>query len=138
MLQKVKILQFFLQFLVACTRLYTPLCRSVGRSVGHTTFFMIFILGPYCSGPNGLVTSNMAPAHPHATLVAVYPALLLFNLCFSVSLFPFVCFSLSLRVLEALKRRRNPKMKELTTVCLSIGLRVCPPTPLKKTKHWGA
>ena len=27
-------------FLVACTRLYTPLCRSVGLSVGHTTFFV--------------------------------------------------------------------------------------------------
>ena len=24
---------------------------------------------------NGLVTSHMAPAHPHATSVAVYPAL---------------------------------------------------------------
>ena len=27
--------------------------------------------------PNGLVTSNIAPAHPHATLVAVHPALFL-------------------------------------------------------------
>ena len=36
---------------------------------------MIFIFGPHCSCPNGLVTSNMAPAHPHATSVAVYPAL---------------------------------------------------------------
>ena len=29
-----------------------------------------------CSCPNGLVTSNMAPAHPHATSVTVYTALL--------------------------------------------------------------
>ena len=52
-------------------------CRSVGRLVGrsHFTFFMIFIFGPHCSCPNGLVTSNIAPARPHATSVAVYPAL---------------------------------------------------------------
>ena len=50
--------------------------RSVGRLVGHVLlFFMILFLWPHCSCPNGLVTSNMAPAHPHATLVDVYPAL---------------------------------------------------------------
>ena len=66
--------------LVACTRLYTPLCLSVHLSIGRSnfTFFMIFIFGPYCSSPNGLVISNMAPAHPHATWIAVYPALLFF------------------------------------------------------------
>ena len=67
-------------FLVACTRLYNPLCPSVDRSVGrlvcHTLlFFMILSFRPHCSCPNGLVISNMAPAHPHATSVAVYPAL---------------------------------------------------------------
>ena len=62
-------------FLVACTQLYKTLCRSVGWS--HFAFFMIFIFGPHCSCPNGLVTSNMAPAHPHATSVAVYLALFL-------------------------------------------------------------
>ena len=36
---------------------------------------MILFLWPHCSCPNGLVTSNMTPAHPHATSVAVYPAL---------------------------------------------------------------
>ena len=51
--------------------------RSVSRIVGHTLlFFMILFLWPHCSCLNGLVTSNMAPAHPHATSVAVYPALL--------------------------------------------------------------
>ena len=35
-------------------------------------WFMIFIIGPHCSCPNGLVTSNMAPAHPHATSARVY------------------------------------------------------------------
>ena len=51
---------------------------SVGRSVcwSHFTFFMIFMFGSHRSCPNGLVTSNMAPAHSHATSVAVYPALL--------------------------------------------------------------
>ena len=49
---------------------------SVRQLVGHTLlFFMIFILGPYCSCPKGLVVSNTAPAHPRATCVAVYPAL---------------------------------------------------------------
>ena len=72
----------WLQFLVACTRLYTPLCPSVGWLVGrsHFTFFMISIFGPYCFSPNGLVISNMAPAHPHATSVAVYPALFFYVL----------------------------------------------------------
>ena len=58
-----------------CTRLYNPLCPSVGRS--HFTFFMILFIWPHCSCPNGLVTSNMAPAQPHATSVTVYPALFL-------------------------------------------------------------
>ena len=52
--------------------------RLVGRSVGRshfTFFFMILLLLPPCSCPNCLVTSNMAPAHPHAISVAVYPAL---------------------------------------------------------------
>ena len=65
-----------LDFLVACTQLYTPLCPLVGRSVVLSFtlhFFMIFIFGPHCSCPNGLVTLIMAPPHPHATLVAVYP-----------------------------------------------------------------
>ena len=65
-------------FLIACTRLYNPHCPSIGRLVGHTLFFfMILFLWPHCSCPNGLVTSNMAPVHPHATSVAVYPALFL-------------------------------------------------------------
>ena len=44
---------------------------------------MILFLWPHCSGSNDLVTSNMAPAHPHATLVAVYPALFYCNLIHS-------------------------------------------------------
>ena len=72
------------RYLVACTQLYTPLClsltvsQSVGWLVGRSvTFysFMIFIFGPHCSCRNGLVTSNVAPAHPHATSVSVHPAL---------------------------------------------------------------
>ena len=45
------------RYLVACTRLYNPLCPFVGRSVCQSAFFA-------------------APAHLHATKVAVYPALL--------------------------------------------------------------
>ena len=81
-------------FLVACTRLYNPLSLSirrsvgrlvgwsVGRSVGHILLFLwLLFLWPHGSCPKGLVTSNMAPAHPHATSVAVYPALFL-NRCY--------------------------------------------------------
>ena len=45
---------FFLLFLVACTRLYNPLCRSVRRSVGYTLLFsaisafFAFLLLPKC------------------------------------------------------------------------------------------
>ena len=51
---------------------------SVSRSVILYFFlwFYFFFL-PHCSFPNGLVTSNMAPAHPHATSGAMYPALFL-------------------------------------------------------------
>ena len=52
--------------------------RSVGRLVGDTLLFFMILL-PHGSCPNGLVTSNMAPAHPHATSVAVYPAWLNFK-----------------------------------------------------------
>ena len=44
----------------------------------HFTFFVFFLLfglQPHCSCPNDQVTSNTAPAHLHATGVAVYPAL---------------------------------------------------------------
>ena len=52
--------------------------RSVRRSVGHTLLFLGFWdFWLQCSCPNDLVTSITAPAHPHATGVAVYPALFL-------------------------------------------------------------
>ena len=56
---------------------HLSVCLSVLPSVHHTLlFFGICVLWPYCSCPNDGVASNMAPAHPHATSVAVYPALL--------------------------------------------------------------
>ena len=45
---------------------------SVGPSVHHTSFFLL-----HCSCSNDLATSITAPAHPHATGVAVYSALFL-------------------------------------------------------------
>ena len=49
---------------------------SAGPSVRHTLLFLGFcVLWPHCSSPSDQVTSNTAPAHPHATGVAVYPAL---------------------------------------------------------------
>ena len=62
-------------FLVACTRLYNPLCSSVGRSV--TLYFLFMFLFLWLLLPKwSCDLKYMAPAHPHATLVAVYPALL--------------------------------------------------------------
>ena len=60
-------------------------CPSVRRSFrplvrpSVTLNFFCFFCGlwPHCSCPNDGVTSIMAPAHPHATGVAVYLALLL-------------------------------------------------------------
>ena len=54
---------------------------SVGRSVGRSVPFLLFrrflAFWAYGSCPDALVTfSSTAPAHPHATRVAVYPALL--------------------------------------------------------------
>ena len=47
--------------------------RFVGPSARPSVRFCVF--RPHCSCPNDEVTSIMAPAHPHATGVAVYPAL---------------------------------------------------------------
>ena len=59
------------------TRLYSPLCRSVGWSVGPFLLFRRFwAFWAYCSCPDALLSfSSTAPAHLHATRVAVYPAL---------------------------------------------------------------
>ena len=59
---------------------YTPLCWSVCPSVcpSHFTFFRFLRSLPQCSCPNDQVTSKTALAHPHATGVAVYPALFMF------------------------------------------------------------
>ena len=49
---------------------------SVGLSVHHTLLFLFFCgIWPHSSCPNDQVTSNIAPAHPHAPWVAAYPAL---------------------------------------------------------------
>ena len=53
---------------------------SVGRSVGWSVPFLLFwrfwAFWAYGSRPDALVTfSSTAPAHPHATRVAMYPAL---------------------------------------------------------------
>ena len=50
----------------------------IGRLVPILLFFMISFLWPHCSYLTGLVTSNMAPAHPHATSVALFLILSLF------------------------------------------------------------
>ena len=56
---------------------------SIGPSVRlsvHPSVTLLFLgfcgLRPHCSCPSDQVTSNTAPAYPHATGVAVYPALL--------------------------------------------------------------
>ena len=87
--------------------IYWLVCWSIGWLVGPTVgnillFFMALFLGPHCSCPNGLVTPNMAPAHPHSTSVAVYPALF----CY-VSLV--LSASVGMRFQEPLVGPRNPK-----------------------------
>ena len=71
------------RFLVACYATLRPALSvrwSVGPLVRHTLLFFGFCgLWPHCSCPSDQVTSNMAPAHPHATGVAVYPALFYTN-----------------------------------------------------------
>ena len=64
-------------FLVA---LYNQLCPSVGRSLGWSVRVSFFgVTGGFCiAAPAqmlGLVLFITAPAHPHATSVAVYTAL---------------------------------------------------------------
>ena len=87
-------------FLVACyatlqpalsvRRSVRPSVRpSVRRSVRHTLLFLGFCgFWPHCSCPNDGVTSIMAPAHPHATGIVVYPA-------FYRSCVPSVCQSIA-------------------------------------------
>ena len=54
---------------------------SVRPLVRHTLLFFGFCgLWPHRSCPNDLVTLNTAPAHPHATGAAVYPALFMLTL----------------------------------------------------------
>ena len=66
-------LKLFPEFLVACTRLYNPLCPSV-----TLCFFGVYWrFWGHCSCPTAwLVYFITASAHPHAIRVAVYPALL--------------------------------------------------------------
>ena len=72
-----------LHFLVACYATLHPALSvrpsvhwSIHQSVHHTLLFLFFCgLWPHCSCPNDQVTSNTTPAHPHATGVAMYPAL---------------------------------------------------------------
>ena len=78
---------FLICVLVACYATLQPalsvrssvgpsVCRSVRPLVRHTLLFWGFCgLWPHCSCPNDEATSNMAPAHLHATRVAVYLAL---------------------------------------------------------------
>ena len=66
-------------FLVFSRVLRDSTPRYVGPSVGRLVPFLLFwrflAFRAYGSCPDALVTSNTAPAHPHATRVAVYPAL---------------------------------------------------------------
>ena len=78
LIYEVEIINFFL---VACyATLHPPMsiCPSVGRSVGPFFTFLAFLsFWAHCSCLNAPVTSITAPAHLHATRVAMYPALFL-------------------------------------------------------------
>ena len=75
-------LMFFVQFLVACYATIPHFVRwSVGWLVSRLVcplllFRHFWAFWAHCSCPNAPVTFSItAPAHPHATRVAVYPAL---------------------------------------------------------------
>ena len=57
-------------FLVACTRLYKTLCRSVGRSVRRSVGYIYFRSRILLF--QGLQRLIIAPAQRHATKIAVY------------------------------------------------------------------
>ena len=61
-----------LLFLVACTRLYTSLCWSVGWLVGRSVCLLVTHLLFWRFSGSFRIT---APAQSHATNSAVYPAL---------------------------------------------------------------
>ena len=73
------------ELLVACYATLHPALSvrpsarpSVRPSIRPSHFTFLFFFGglwPHCSCPSDQVTSNIAPAHLHATGVAVYPAL---------------------------------------------------------------
>ena len=68
-----KLLYFSCAFKVCVTRLNTPLLWSVRPSFRFLGFSGLW---SHCSCPDHQVTSIMAPAHPQATGVAAFPALL--------------------------------------------------------------
>ena len=85
---------------------------------------MIFIFGPHCSCPNSQVTSNKAPAHPHATLVAVYPALFI-----SPRLHHFTCMdflkgdvhrAFSKEIMERKQARAGNSMRHLRDIRVGV------------------
>ena len=65
-------------FLVACSRLYNPLCWWVGRHLLFKVFFAFFgVCIPAPAQMLELACFLTAPAHLHVTLIAVYPTLLI-------------------------------------------------------------
>ena len=59
-----------------CWSVYPSVHWTVCLLVRLSHFFGFCGLWSHCGCPNDQVTSNTALAHPHATGVAVYPALL--------------------------------------------------------------
>ena len=70
---RIKLSMKYILLLVTCTGLDNPLCPSVGWSV--QLFFLFFDRTAPAQKVWCPHSSDMAPAHPHATGVAVYPAL---------------------------------------------------------------
>ena len=70
------------QFLVLCTRLYNPLCPSVGLSVGQSALAFLALRAVFCiTAPAQMLGSAfiiIAPAHPHVTSACVYGLVLFY------------------------------------------------------------
>ena len=94
-------------FLVACTRLYIPLCRSVGWSVGRSVTHLFF---RHFSSSFRIT----APAQSHATDSAMYTALL----DASLHLYKRVCPSVGPSIHRSVRPSVRPSV--YLSICRSI------------------
>ena len=101
-------------FLVACTRLYNPLCRLISQSVGNNLWWFSFL---WLSGNTAPAQSGVQTVQP--CIRPCYIIILYYHFCLCLS----ICLCLSKSVIRV-----------SISVCLSLSfclsLSVCPSVPL--------